>query len=108
MTATRLPSSTLFSVSPLCLSTCGYYAWIFKLIQGMYVFRYTEARALNRKIIFHAGPTNSGKTYHAMERFMNAESGIYCGPLKLLASEVFNKSNSMVSVLLTILCHFYI
>lgn len=55
---------------------------------------YTEARALNRKIIFHAGPTNSGKTYHAMERFLNAESGVYCGPLKLLASEVFNKSNS--------------
>ncbi|XP_050723777.1 ATP-dependent RNA helicase SUV3 homolog, mitochondrial-like [Eriocheir sinensis] len=55
---------------------------------------YTEARALNRKVIFHAGPTNSGKTYHAMERFLSAESGIYCGPLKLLASEVFNKSNS--------------
>ncbi|KAG0711024.1 ATP-dependent RNA helicase SUV3, mitochondrial [Chionoecetes opilio] len=55
---------------------------------------YTEARALNRKIIFHAGPTNSGKTYHAMERFLTAESGIYCGPLKLLANEVFNKSNT--------------
>ncbi|KAK8718868.1 hypothetical protein OTU49_014410, partial [Cherax quadricarinatus] len=54
---------------------------------------YSEARALNRKIIFHAGPTNSGKTYHAMEQFLNAESGIYCGPLKLLATEVFNKSN---------------
>ncbi|KAG7177390.1 ATP-dependent RNA helicase SUV3-like [Homarus americanus] len=55
---------------------------------------YSEARALNRKIIFHAGPTNSGKTYHALEQFLNAESGIYCGPLKLLATEVFNKSNS--------------
>ena len=29
---------------------------------------YPEARALNRKIVFHAGPTNSGKTYHALER----------------------------------------
>jgi len=52
---------------------------------------YPEARAMNRKIIFHAGPTNSGKTYHALERFMTAKSGIYCGPLKLLAVEVNNK-----------------
>ncbi|KAG0717614.1 ATP-dependent RNA helicase SUV3, mitochondrial [Chionoecetes opilio] len=29
-----------------------------------------------------------------MERFLTAESGIYCGPLKLLANEVFNKSNT--------------
>ncbi|XP_013113540.2 ATP-dependent RNA helicase SUV3 homolog, mitochondrial [Stomoxys calcitrans] len=54
---------------------------------------YPSARAITRKIVFHAGPTNSGKTYHAMERFLNAKSGVYCGPLKLLATEVFNKSN---------------
>ncbi|XP_055852940.1 ATP-dependent RNA helicase SUV3 homolog, mitochondrial [Episyrphus balteatus] len=54
---------------------------------------YPSARAITRKIIFHAGPTNSGKTYHAMERFLTAKSGVYCGPLKLLATEVFNKSN---------------
>lgn len=55
------------------------------------------ARAKTRKIIFHAGPTNSGKTYHALERFMTAKSGVYCGPLKLLAVEVFNKCNQRVS-----------
>jgi len=55
---------------------------------------YPEARSLERKFIFHAGPTNSGKTYQAMERFINAKSGIYCGPLKLLASEVYQKSNA--------------
>lgn len=54
---------------------------------------YPEARALNRKIVFHAGPTNSGKTYHAMQQFLSAESGVYCGPLKLLATEVFHSSN---------------
>ncbi|XP_004521178.1 ATP-dependent RNA helicase SUV3 homolog, mitochondrial [Ceratitis capitata] len=54
---------------------------------------YPSARAITRKIVFHAGPTNSGKTYHAMERFLTAKSGVYCGPLKLLATEVFNKSN---------------
>ncbi|RXG53495.1 ATP-dependent RNA helicase SUV3-like protein, mitochondrial [Armadillidium vulgare] len=55
---------------------------------------YPEARKMDRKIIYHAGPTNSGKTYHAMEQYLAAESGIYCGPLKLLAVEVFEKSNS--------------
>ncbi|XP_049280117.1 ATP-dependent RNA helicase SUV3 homolog, mitochondrial [Anopheles funestus] len=54
---------------------------------------YPNARGMNRKVIFHSGPTNSGKTYHAMERFLTAKSGVYCGPLKLLASEVYNKSN---------------
>ncbi len=43
---------------------------------------------MSRKIVFHGGPTNSGKTYHALERFLGAKSGIYCGPLKLLAVEV--------------------
>ncbi|CAH0384021.1 unnamed protein product [Bemisia tabaci] len=56
---------------------------------------YPNARSLNRKIIFHAGPTNSGKTYHALERFLNAKTGVYCGPLKLLASEVYKKANSL-------------
>lgn len=54
---------------------------------------YTSARAINRKIVFHSGPTNSGKTYHAMERLLTAKSGVYCGPLKLLAAEVFHKAN---------------
>ncbi|XP_069835212.1 ATP-dependent RNA helicase SUPV3L1, mitochondrial [Dendropsophus ebraccatus] len=54
---------------------------------------YPEARAIQRKIIFHAGPTNSGKTYHAIQRYLGAKSGIYCGPLKLLAHEIYKKSN---------------
>ncbi|PRD30914.1 UNVERIFIED_CONTAM: ATP-dependent RNA helicase SUV3-like protein [Trichonephila clavipes] len=54
---------------------------------------YPNARTLNRKLIFHAGPTNSGKTYKALERFMTSKSGVYCGPLKLLSVEVFNKTN---------------
>uniref|UniRef100_A0A0A9Y4T4 ATP-dependent RNA helicase SUV3 homolog, mitochondrial n=2 Tax=Lygus hesperus TaxID=30085 RepID=A0A0A9Y4T4_LYGHE len=54
---------------------------------------YPNARSMKRKIIFHAGPTNSGKTYRALERFMAAKSGVYCGPLKLLATEVYKKAN---------------
>lgn len=54
---------------------------------------YVEAREIKRKIIYHAGPTNSGKTYQALQSFMSSESGIYCGPLKLLANEVYHKAN---------------
>ncbi|OCT70072.1 ATP-dependent RNA helicase SUPV3L1, mitochondrial [Xenopus laevis] len=54
---------------------------------------YPEARAIQRKIIFHSGPTNSGKTYHAIQRYLSAKSGVYCGPLKLLAHEIYQKSN---------------
>ena len=58
--------------------------------------RYPEARAIQRKVIFHAGPTNSGKTYQAIQRYLTAKTGVYCGPLKLLAHEIFEKTNDMV------------
>ncbi len=40
------------------------------------------ARALQRRIIYHAGPTNSGKTYNALQAMRAAGSGVYCGPLR--------------------------
>ncbi|CAI0442310.1 unnamed protein product [Linum tenue] len=52
------------------------------------------ARAMKRRIVYHCGPTNSGKTYEALQRFKEAKKGIYCGPLRLLAMEVFDKMNS--------------
>ena len=45
------------------------------------------ARSLKRKIIFHVGPTNSGKTYTAMQKLKVADSGYYLAPLRLLALE---------------------
>ncbi|CAN1139855.1 DExH-box ATP-dependent RNA helicase DExH18, mitochondrial [Linum perenne] len=53
------------------------------------------ARAMKRKIVYHCGPTNSGKTYNALQRFMEAKKGIYCSPLRLLAMEVFDKVNAL-------------
>lgn len=55
---------------------------------------YPEARQLRRRIIYHAGPTNSGKTYHALEALKRCERGVFCGPLRLLALEVFDKLNA--------------
>ncbi|KAK8935017.1 hypothetical protein KSP39_PZI015133 [Platanthera zijinensis] len=53
------------------------------------------ARAMKRKIVYHCGPTNSGKTYNALQSFMEAKKGVYCSPLRLLAMEVFDKVNSL-------------
>ncbi|CAH2353056.1 ATP-dependent RNA helicase Suv3p, mitochondrial [[Candida] railenensis] len=50
---------------------------------------YPEARKMKRKLIFHVGPTNSGKTYNALKLLENAKSGYYAGPLRLLAREVY-------------------
>lgn len=55
---------------------------------------FSEARSMKRHVIFHSGPTNSGKTYHAIQSFLNANTAIYCGPLRMLAGEIFRKSNS--------------
>ena len=48
---------------------------------------YPVARKLKRKITFHVGPTNSGKTWSAMQRLKKADSGYYLAPLRLLALE---------------------
>lgn len=45
------------------------------------------ARSYNRKIIFHVGPTNSGKTYEALKQLSQATTGLYLAPLRLLALE---------------------
>lgn len=52
------------------------------------------ARTMKRKFILHVGPTNSGKTHSALERLKQAKSGVYCGPLRLLAEEIFEKLNN--------------
>jgi ATP-dependent RNA helicase SUPV3L1/SUV3 len=48
---------------------------------------YPLARELNRKLYFYVGPTNSGKTYKAMNELMSADTGTYLAPLRLLALE---------------------
>ena len=52
---------------------------------------YAAARATQRKVILHVGPTNSGKTFSAVESLKRAKTGVYCGPLRLLAHELHEK-----------------
>ncbi|KAJ1271335.1 hypothetical protein BS78_06G121100 [Paspalum vaginatum] len=56
---------------------------------------YPFARAMRRRIVYHCGPTNSGKTHNALTRFAEAKSGVYCSPLRLLAMEVFDRVNAL-------------
>ena len=55
---------------------------------------YPATREVQRKIVLHVGPTNSGKTYHALKRLEQADTGIYAGPLRLLAHEVYTRLNA--------------
>jgi len=58
---------------------------------------YPAARLMKRKIVYHGGPTNSGKTYHALQALRGADpaagGGVFCGPLRLLALEVYEALN---------------
>ncbi|KAI0344979.1 P-loop containing nucleoside triphosphate hydrolase protein [Trametopsis cervina] len=56
------------------------------------IFEETRA-ARRRKIIMHVGPTNSGKTHNALRALAAAKRGIYAGPLRLLAYEIWERLN---------------
>ena len=45
----------------------------------------------SKKILALLGPTNTGKTYMAIEKMLEFESGIFGLPLRLLAREVYDK-----------------
>ncbi|KAL9113087.1 MAG: hypothetical protein Q9227_002699 [Pyrenula ochraceoflavens] len=55
---------------------------------------FPAARAIQREIHLHIGPTNSGKTYSALKRLESAKTGFYAGPLRLLAHEVYSRFNA--------------
>ena len=52
---------------------------------------FAETRSMRRHFVIHAGPTNSGKTYHALQELKQSQAGAYLAPLRLLALEVRDK-----------------
>ena len=52
---------------------------------------FPETLQMKRHFILHIGPTNSGKTFHSLERLKEAACGVYLGPLRLLALEVYER-----------------
>ena len=71
------------------VSSARRHFWSFYQIYKRYVIQYKimdlvpsrpelefpETMAMNRRFILHIGPTNSGKTFHALERLKNSEKG---------------------------------
>jgi ATP-dependent RNA helicase SUPV3L1/SUV3 len=64
---------------------------------------YPIARKINRKWTAYLGPTNSGKTFDAIEALKTSPKGIYLAPLRLLALEVYESliKNGVKASLLT-------
>jgi ATP-dependent RNA helicase SUPV3L1/SUV3 len=46
-----------------------------------------------RHVELHIGPTNSGKTHHALQRLAASQKGLYLAPLRLLAWEAAERLN---------------
>ena len=51
---------------------------------------------LSNHVLALLGPTNTGKTYVAIDKMLKYESGIFGFPLRLLAREVYDKCISKV------------
>lgn len=50
-----------------------------------------ERRVQPESVVAHLGPTNSGKTYHALEVLKERGRGVYAGPLRMLAQEAHRR-----------------
>jgi ATP-dependent RNA helicase SUPV3L1/SUV3 len=57
--------------------------------RGLIAYRdyFPRARSLDRQLVLYAGPTNSGKTWRALNELCEARTGMYLAPLRLLALE---------------------
>jgi hypothetical protein len=57
--------------------------------RGLIAYReyFPTARSLGRELVMYAGPTNSGKTWRALNDLVASGSGAYLAPLRLLALE---------------------
>lgn len=64
---------------------------ILELVPVRPELEFPEVRQMHRHFILHIGPTNSGKTFRSLERLKLAVNGVYLGPLRLLALEVFEQ-----------------
>lgn len=64
---------------------------ILELVPSRPELEFEEVRQMQRHFILHIGPTNSGKTFRSLERLKLAKNGVYLGPLRLLALEVYEQ-----------------
>jgi ATP-dependent RNA helicase SUPV3L1/SUV3 len=55
-----------------------------------------ERRVAPESVVAHLGPTNSGKTYHALEVLKERGRGVYAGPLRMLAQEAYRRLSAEI------------
>jgi ATP-dependent RNA helicase SUPV3L1/SUV3 len=65
-----------------------------RILNEIFEREYNPPAGRNVHYVLHIGETNTGKTYHALQRMMAAESGMYLAPLRLLALEVSDFLNA--------------
>lgn len=86
------PSVPVYFTSTLSAKISG--EQIDKLSDGYYPSMFPLARNKKRRLIAYLGPTNSGKTYQAMEQLTKAKTGCYLAPLRLMAMENADRLNN--------------
>ncbi|MEW9053858.1 MAG: DEAD/DEAH box helicase [Neobacillus sp.] len=65
-----------------------------RMMEDIFGQEYSPGVERQVRYVLHIGETNTGKTFHALERMKGARSGLYLAPLRLLALEVYDKLNS--------------
>ena len=65
-----------------------------RMLEDIFGREYQPKVGRTQKYVLHIGETNTGKTYQALQRMQQAESGIYLAPLRLLALEVYDTLNN--------------
>ena len=66
---------------------------IIRSMPSSYPAFFPETRMIRRHFVLNLGPTNSGKTYQAVEALRQSDNGIYLAPLRLLAYEQYETLN---------------
>lgn len=64
-----------------------------RMIEDIFGREYYPPTNIDVKYVLHTGETNTGKTFQAINRMMEASSGLYLAPLRLLALEIYEKLN---------------
>lgn len=72
-----------------------------KELGGVSEFQQVRIRVVDEhegpnELVIHAGPTNSGKTHDSLLALAEAGSGVYAGPLRMLAREAYERLSTMV------------
>ena len=67
-----------------------------KRAEQLVEIRLPERRREPESVVAHLGPTNSGKTHHALEFLAEQGRGVYAGPLRMLAQEAHRRLSAQL------------